>query len=126
MIVTSPASGRWKNHPLATGSQSLYGAAIFGDIAVNRPTSPASLRVLLVLTAVGLALAGCGRKGSLDLPPQSSPRPLSESDRAVDPDANSAAGKGSALFGNPNAGDDKEPVAARGRKKPFLLDPLLD
>jgi predicted small lipoprotein YifL len=111
---------------LATGLQSLYGAAAFGDTAVKRPTRPASLRAILVLTVAGLALAGCGRKGSLDLPPQSSARPLAETDRAIDPDYNSAAGKGSALFGNPNAGDDKEPVAARGRKKSFVLDPLLD
>jgi predicted small lipoprotein YifL len=110
---------------LASAEQSLYGAAVFGDITVNRPTCPATLRALLVLTVAGLALAGCGRKGGLDLPPQSSARPLAETDRAVEPDANSAAGKGAALFGNPNA-DDNQSVAAKGRKKPFLLDPLLD
>jgi predicted small lipoprotein YifL len=82
------------------------------------------LRAFLVLTLVGLALAGCGRKGGLDLPPQYSAQPLAETDRAIDPDANNASGKGAAVFANPNA--DNQPVASKGRKKPFLLDPLLD
>ena len=93
---------------------------------MNCSTRPASRRwALLVLTVSALALAGCGRKGGLDLPPQSSARLQSDSGPAVDPDANSAAGKGAALFGTPSA-DDKEPVAGRGRKKSFILDPLLD
>jgi predicted small lipoprotein YifL len=103
----------------------LYGAAEFGDTAVNRTTRPAFLRAILVLTVAGLALAGCGRKGGLDLPPQPSARPLAESAPAIDSDANSATGKGSALF-NAAPGDNSQPVAARGRKKSFLLDPLLD
>ena len=95
---------------------------------MNRPTRPASSRwAILVLTATALALAGCGRKGGLDLPPQPSARPLASSEAvpAVDPNANSASGMGSALF-NAAPGDDSQPTAAKGRKKPFLLDPLLD
>jgi predicted small lipoprotein YifL len=98
----------------------------FGDLAVNCTFRPGSLRAVVVVALAGLALAGCGRKGGLDLPPQPSARPLAETDRAIDSDANSASGKGAALFGNPNPVDDKEPVASRGRKKPFVLDPLLD
>jgi predicted small lipoprotein YifL len=71
-----------------------------------------------------LALAGCGRKGGLDLPPQSA-QPLASSAPAVDPDADAAAGKGSALF-NAAPGDNSQPLAAKGRKRPFVLDPLLD
>ena len=110
---------------LASALQSLYGAAAFGDYAVNRTTRPASLRAILVLTIAALALAGCGRKGGLDLPPQPSARPLAESAPAIDPDADSASSKGSALF-NASPGDASQPVAAKGRKKPFILDPLLD
>lgn len=31
---------------------------------------PASLRIMVVLAAAALALAGCGVRGSLDLPPE--------------------------------------------------------
>lgn len=41
----------------------------------------------------------------------------------VDPDANSAARKGSALA-SPNLADEVQ--ATRGRKRSFVLDPLLD
>jgi predicted small lipoprotein YifL len=96
---------------------------------VNCSTRPASSRwALLVLTASALALAGCGRKGGLDLPPQatSSLQPTSSTAPApVDPEENSAANKGNALFGA-SPGDNSQPVAAKGRKKPFLLDPLVD
>ncbi|HEY8336162.1 MAG TPA: lipoprotein [Tardiphaga sp.] len=93
---------------------------------MNFTTRPASSRwALLVLTAAALALAGCGRKGGLDLPPQSSAQPLASSAPAIDPDTDGAAGKGSALF-NAAPGDNGQPLAAKGRKKPFILDPLLD
>ncbi len=42
---------------------------------------------------------------------------------ASDPDMNSAASKGSALT-SPNQTEDVQ--AARGRKKSFFLDPILD
>ena len=93
---------------------------------MNLTTRPASSRwALVVLTAAALALAGCGRKGGLDLPPQSSGQPLAGSATAVDPEADGAAGKGSALF-NTAPGENGQPMAAKGRKKPFILDPLLD
>ncbi|MDB5619337.1 lipoprotein [Tardiphaga sp.] len=79
---------------------------------------------MLVLTVSALALAGCGRKGGLDLPPQAGTQPAASQPTASS-DANSAANKGSALFA-PSTGDDSAPSASRGRKKSFLLDPLLD
>lgn len=92
---------------------------------MTRPTRPASARwAFLVLTAT-LALAGCGRKGGLDLPPQASTtQPMGTAAPAVNPDANTAANKGSALFAPTTPTD--EATAVRGRKKSFLLDPILD
>ena len=99
---------------------------------MNCSTRPASRRwALLVLTVSALALAGCGRKGGLDLPPQGSLQPQGNlqpsaaAEPTVNPDANSAAGKGTAIFST-SSGDDSQPAAARGRKRAFVLDPLLD
>jgi predicted small lipoprotein YifL len=92
---------------------------------VTRSTRPASARwAILVLTASTLALAGCGRKGGLDLPPQAAARPMGTATPAADPDAGSAASKGSSIFAPSNPTEEVQ--ATRGRKKPFLLDPLLD
>ena len=88
---------------------------------MNRPTRPASARwAILVLAA--LALGACGRKGGLDLPPQAAATPMGTGAAASSAD-NSAAGKSSAL-NSPNEPD--EVRAARGRKRSFILDPILD
>ncbi|MGM4903193.1 LPS translocon maturation chaperone LptM [Tardiphaga sp. 866_E4_N2_1] len=94
---------------------------------MTRPTRPASARwAILVLTVSALALAGCGRKGGLDLPPQASAQPMGTGAPAADPDAQSAANKGRDVFAPSNGVDEGPPAATRGRKKPFLLDPILD
>jgi predicted small lipoprotein YifL len=80
---------------------------------------------MLVLTVSALALAGCGRKGGLDLPPQGGMQPSASTEPLANPDANSAANKGSAIFST-SSGDESQPSAARGRKRAFVLDPLLD
>jgi predicted small lipoprotein YifL len=77
---------------------------------------------LLVLTAATLALAGCGRKGPLDLPPTASDQ--ARATASAENDARGAAAKGS-LF-DPSYGMNRDPEAAKGKKKPFILDPLLD
>jgi predicted small lipoprotein YifL len=77
------------------------------------------------LLAATLALAGCGRKAGLDLPPQSSMQPTVDSTQAPAAANEGAASKGNALFGT-SSGDDTQPTAAKGKKKPFLLDPILD
>jgi predicted small lipoprotein YifL len=104
--------------------------AHLGISPVNCSTRHASSRwTILVLTAVALALAGCGRKGGLDLPPQaSSMQPTSSTappPPQSTPDDQTAASKGNALFGT-SVGDDSAPSAAKGRKKPFVLDRLVD
>jgi predicted small lipoprotein YifL len=70
-----------------------------------------------------LALAACGRKGGLDLPPTSyAPTPSAAAPATTDTEEE-AASKPSAF--NPNNGADAGPAAARGGRKPFVLDPLL-
>ncbi len=69
-----------------------------------------------------LTLAGCGRKGPLDLPPNAN-SPTASAAPAPSDTASEAANK-PGLF-NPSYGSDAAPVAPKGRKKPFVLDPLL-
>ena len=73
---------------------------------------------LVLLGVMALALGGCGRKGPLDLPPsaasQAAVPAASETERAAQP----------GVF-NPNYGSDAAPAATKGRKKAFVLDPLL-
>jgi predicted small lipoprotein YifL len=96
----------------------LYGRERIGDFIVNLISSPASSRWAAVLLAAALlALGGCGRKGGLDLPPNSPPQPAATA--SSDADANKAG-----LF-NPS-GPDVPPTAPKGPKKPFVLDPLLN
>jgi predicted small lipoprotein YifL len=76
---------------------------------------------IIVLSA--LALAGCGRKGPLDLPPTASN--ASTANIAAPADTETEARKTPSVF-NPTYGADAEPAATKGRKKPFILDPLLD
>jgi predicted small lipoprotein YifL len=73
------------------------------------------------LGAAVLALAGCGRKGPLDLPPTASGQPPaaapgdSETQRAAQP----------SVF-NSTYGADATPATPKGAKRPFILDPLLN
>ena len=69
-----------------------------------------------------LALGGCGRKGPLDLPPTASSAAATAT-AATDTEAEQAAKPG--VF-NPTYGSDAGPAAPKGRKKAFVLDPLLD
>ena len=104
---------------LARLRQSLYGAARIGDFVVitnYRPSSSGWAIILLSVTA--LALGGCGRRGGLDLPPnapQVSGASDTETERAAQP----------GVF-NPTFGSEAAPAAAKGSKKKFVLDPLLD
>jgi predicted small lipoprotein YifL len=95
-----------------------------GDFVVNRklrPT-PSGLAILLLGAAV-LTLAGCGRKGPLDLPPNAS-TPTAATAATAPTDTEAEAARKASLF-NPSYGADAPPTAPRGSKKPFILDPLL-
>jgi predicted small lipoprotein YifL len=88
---------------------------------VNRSNSPTSSGwAIVLLCATALALAGCGRKGGLDLPPNAAPQAAAP---AADTEAVQAATP--SVF-NPTYGSDAQATAPKGRKKPFVLDPLLD
>lgn len=86
-----------------------------------------SFAVALVVTAAALCLAGCGRKGELELPPGPATQP---------PVAAAPVGPSSFLPSSPQQQQDAtaaktgfdahgNPVAAPGTARPFLLDPLL-
>jgi predicted small lipoprotein YifL len=74
---------------------------------------------LAVLTAVALALAGCGRKGPLDLPPSAAGQPVVEQGDTGE----ERAAKGTVF--DPSYGANDLPGTPKGRKKSFILDPLL-
>ena len=91
-----------------------------GIVAVNRTCGPVSARwTLVAVAAVTLALAGCGRKGPLDLPPNA----MNSSAVGQEPQDDRVAPPGTT---NPGYNVEGGPVAPKGRKKPFILDPLLD
>jgi predicted small lipoprotein YifL len=94
-----------------------------GDLVVTskfRPTGSGWAIIVLSLTA--LALAGCGRKGPLDLPPTASNAAASA---PATRDTEAEAQRTPSLF-NPTYGADAAPGAPKGNKKSFILDPLLD
>jgi predicted small lipoprotein YifL len=96
---------------------------------VNRNYSPASRGSAIILLGVAaLALAGCGRKGPLDLPPtaSSAQTPVQvpgQGPAATDTEAEQASKP--SVF-NSTYGADAPPAAPRGTKKPFILDPILN
>jgi predicted small lipoprotein YifL len=101
----------------------LYGAARIGDIVVNRNYNPISSGWTIILVgAAVLALAGCGRKAGLDLPPTASAPPPAAAAQA---NADAEAASKPSVF-NPNYGTDAPPTAPKGAKKAFVLDPLLN
>ena len=77
---------------------------------------------MVAVATLALALAGCGRKGPLDLPPNSA-QPLAATAPAGDADEERAASKGSVF--DPSYGADAGPKATKGSKRSFVLDPLL-
>jgi predicted small lipoprotein YifL len=98
----------------------LYGAARIGDFIVISHFRPASSGwAVILLSAALLALAGCGRKGPLDLPPSAT-----SASAAAPADSETEAASRPSVF-NPNYGTDAPPTAPKGKKLPFVLDPLL-
>jgi predicted small lipoprotein YifL len=86
---------------------------------IYRPT--ASGWAAILLGASVLALGGCGRKAGLDLPPNAS----AQSSVVAPADSEAERSRQPSVF-NPNYGTDAPPIAPKGKKKPFILDPLLD
>jgi predicted small lipoprotein YifL len=99
----------------------LYGAARIGDFIVNRKFSPtASGWGIILLSAAVLALGGCGRKGPLDLPPNTPPQAAA----AAQADADHEPAQPSVF--DPTYGSQAAPATPKGPKRPFVLDPLLN
>jgi len=101
----------------------LYGAARIGDFVVTsnyRPTRQGW--AIILLSAAVLALGGCGRKGGLDLPPNTPPQAAAVAQQNAD---HEPAASQPSVF-NPYYGSDAPPAATKGSKKPFILDPLLN
>jgi predicted small lipoprotein YifL len=98
-----------------------------GTLVVNRNRRPTSSGwAILALCAASLALAACGRKGPLDLPPNaSSPAMASANSAPPATDTQGEAMNKPSVF-NPSYGMDAPPTAPRGAKRSFILDPLLD
>ncbi len=90
-------------------------------ISYYRPTR--SGWALIIVGVVALALGGCGRKGPLDRPPSAA-----QSSTANVPNGAGAERPPHPSAFNPTAGTetDPAPVAGKGRKRPFVLDPVLD
>jgi predicted small lipoprotein YifL len=91
---------------------------------------------MVLLAASVLALAGCGRKGPLDLPPsgsqsqssgsQSSGSQSSAAQSSAAPTDTAAQEAATPSVFNSTYGANAPPVAAKGTKKPFILDPILN
>jgi predicted small lipoprotein YifL len=94
---------------------------IIDVISDLRPTS--SGWAIVLLSAAVLTLAGCGRKGPLDLPPTSTAGAPTAS-AAAPPDSEAEAAAKPSVF-NSTYGSDAGPVAPKGGKRSFVLDPLL-
>ena len=76
---------------------------------------------IILLSVTALALAGCGRKGGLDLPPNAA----NASAQGATADSEAERAREPGVF-NPGFGVDGPPTAAKGNKRPFILDPLLN
>ena len=95
----------------------------WGLSIVNRKLCPKSSGWAVILLGMAvLALAGCGRKGGLDLPPGAANTPTASA-AAAPTDAQTEAASKPNLFNS--SGPDVPPTAPRGPKRPFILDPLL-
>jgi predicted small lipoprotein YifL len=92
---------------------------------VNRSSRSPKWAVILLAAAV-LALAGCGRKGPLDLPPTGTQPTGTQPSAAAPADTDSETEQASkpSVF-NPGYGSDAGPTAPKGAKRSFILDPLL-
>jgi predicted small lipoprotein YifL len=93
------------------------------DIVSSKLRPASSGWAVILLGVIALSLAGCGRKGGLDLPPSAGVPSGPVAAAPVDSEAEAASRP--SVF-NPNYGADAPPTAPKGSRKAFVLDPLLD
>jgi predicted small lipoprotein YifL len=94
--------------------------ALGNRVVTSNYRPKASGWTIFCLSAAALALAGCGRKSGLDLPPYA-PAP---SVLAAPVDTEAEQANKPSVF-NPYYGTEAPPAATKGPKKAFVLDPLL-
>ena len=87
---------------------------------MNRTSGAVSRWTLVIVAAVMLALAGCGRKGPLDLPPTAAGPAVEQGDTGEE----RAVSKGTVF--DPSYGANELPKTPKGTKRSFILDPLLN
>ena len=88
---------------------------------MNCSSGPVSVRwTLVAVAAATLALAGCGRKGPLDLPPNAAGPAVEQGDTGEE----RAAARGTVF--DPSYGANELPKTPKGNKRSFILDPLLN
>jgi predicted small lipoprotein YifL len=98
---------------------------VLGIFEVTRDDRRNTRWALILLGVTALALAGCGRKGPLDLPPTaSSQQPTATA--AVQPNPAAPPQAGTPNLFDPNNGAGTLPTAGKGPKRPFALDPVLN
>jgi predicted small lipoprotein YifL len=106
---------------LASLGQCLYGAVRIGDFDVTSDLGRTSGGwAVIVLMVAALSLGACGRKGGLDLPPTAYSPTASAVSEPSDGEAQTA-NKSTAA----DSSSDAAPTAPKGKKRPFILDPLL-
>ncbi|KQW18916.1 hypothetical protein ASC80_15635 [Afipia sp. Root123D2] len=94
---------------------------------MSRTSKTASFSKLAVAGVIVLALAGCGRKGGLDLPPDATSAQVAPNGEGQQPQngpARAATAQGNVF--DATRGDRRFAVAPRGEKKRIILDPILD
>ncbi len=79
---------------------------------------------VILLGVAALSLGACGRKGGLDLPPNASTPSAANASATAPLDTEAEAASKPSVF-NSTYGADAGPVAPKGAKKSFILDPLL-
>ena len=85
--------------------------------------SPTGWAVIL-LGVAALSLVACGRKGGLDLPPNASTPSAANASATAPLDTEAEAASKPSVF-NSTYVTEAGPVAPKGAKKSFILDPLL-
>jgi predicted small lipoprotein YifL len=86
---------------------------------------------LAIAALVALALAGCGRKGGLDLPPDAAAVQTAPNSEVRSGESRQYGAAGSAATAQGNVFDSTPDQrrftnAPRGEKKRIILDPILD
>jgi predicted small lipoprotein YifL len=77
---------------------------------------------IVLLSAAALSLGGCGRKGGLDLPPNTPPQAAAVAQSNAD---HEPAASQPSVF-DPSYGANGLPATPKGTKRSFILDPLVN